>query len=730
MPSILDFLQPPQPEPLINPEFAREEQPFPGEPVESAAPPPAPSRSLTELQAQLRPAPKPEPRGDDLIATANATNTGTEEQKYAVKRFAQGQEMIQARLDSDEAWAEKYGPELQKLAETGDETYINRVLDLADDLKIEALKQSNPEIFSPAKAGLLSLTNTATLGQLSRLTGLAQMSAGKDYDQSVEDAAERIRLLQREYPKASFAGAAAAFLTPGSPAKILFSKIAGLTGKATAAVLGPVAKNPTMLQAILRTGAASGAAGAADGAFRGLVGQDLDSLSLDRSVDQGILGGMVGGGMGALSPVAGAVANKTIVPLAEKVGEFGSRVAEGLSGMSAEALRASKTRGAQIGAAAGTEREIAIGLRNRISEDAAAHIESKAARAALEKVAVEVDITPLLGRMRKAPEISRPDQAAAGTFPKMAEWADFAEAKLAKMGYAPNKAPLSAVRQLVDEFQSGLDELGAYNQSTPKEFLAQLKGYGAQLRKVVLDGASSTAGGAEGKTYVELMKKAATKASFAEKLVKRMGKDEETGARFIQNLFGKNNEVAKLRLQKLDEMYGTNFYERAKDAYFARQIGGPNSPGAKLSMLPMQTTGRSMLGAAAGGAGYLASDMIGEFAPDMGRAGKVLSAAAVAASSPRAARAMLGASDNITGLVRQVFANPSALERMATGRGVSKDVQMIAKEVVGTLKKDGPISAASTLRAVADTPFFLPFVHYYEIQSRKNDRKAVTGRNY
>jgi len=138
-----------------------------------------------------------------------------------------------------------------------------------------------------------------------------------------------------------------------------------------------------------------------------------------------------------------------------------------------------------------------------------------------------------------------------------------------------------------------------------------------------------------------------------------------------------------------------------------------------------------VIGSVFGGAGAVGGVAIGS------RLGK---AAGTAASSPRMHSLAVGTSDKITGFVGKMLDRPDVLSRLSgevfkvpgggAGRmSVPNEVKQIAKELKTTIEKEGPLSAASTTRLIADTPYFLGLVHYFEIAERnmiQNSRaKAV-----
>jgi hypothetical protein len=100
--------------------------------------------------------------------------------------------------------------------------------------------------------------------------------------------------------------------------------------------------------------------------------------------------------------------------------------------------------------------------------------------------------------------------------------------------------------------------------------------------------------------------------------------------------------------------------------------------------------------------------------------------AGAAASSPRLGAALIGASDNATGFIQKMIANPQALQQVASTPN-SFEVRRLAQEISRTLVKDGPISAAGVTRLVADTPFFVGLVHSFDLAEQRQQKKTATG---
>lgn len=706
-----------------------------------------------------------EPRGDDLMANAKTRLDATDEEKHLAVRFQRSQDLIQARLDTDDEYAQKVGPELQKLADAGDQKYIERVLDEGDNLKLEQLKKDYPDLFSSSKSALLGMANGATFGQLSRIYGLTNLADGKDYTQGVEEAAETIRLMHKANPTASYAGEFASYLIPGSPVKALFSRLAGIGAKAAAGgtraaagVLAKLASDPSKLQKVIAAASpvigeigAGVTSGAGDSFVRGTLGTDLEKLSLDRGLENGLYGGVLGGGVAAAVPAVGAVGRRTIGRAATGLGNVVSDSVAKLTGVEADALRNSKPglmsgfgllsskaqreAGEQIAQAAGKEGSIASRIGQRITAEKAAHTEVTMANQLLEKIPGEMDLGSYFGGLRKKPSVVAPDLQKSRTFEQLGEWATYGENLLQGMGQQPGKATLSSARRVVDEMDDVIDRAvrdggGFIDPKRLPTHLQILKDQTAKLRKSIYTEAERV-GGQDGATYAALMKKASQKARLGDYIMKKIGTDpEEGGARLLRNIFGPKNEVALARMRRLDEMYGTNFTAEAQAANYARQLGGTGAPRSTPGLFPVQATGRAALGIIGGG--YIADKASGAsdvLPPELKTAGQVLGGAIALASSPRVGRKIIGASDRMTGFANALFSQPSTLAVMAgipvkgannTPRPrIPEDVRRIAREVWDTFKKDGPMSAASTVRLIADTPYFLPFVHYHEVASRQ-----------
>ncbi len=110
------------------------------------------------------------------------------------------------------------------------------------------------------------------------------------------------------------------------------------------------------------------------------------------------------------------------------------------------------------------------------------------------------------------------------------------------------------------------------------------------------------------------------------------------------------------------------------------------------------------------------------------------------ATSPKVGAYVLGSSGAISGFVRKMFANPRAIDTVA-GRLMAKgadvqalkvirapiEIRRIAQAIQTTLQKEGPKSAASLTRVIADTPYFVGLVHYFDLAEQVQKRTEAPG---
>ena len=653
-------------------------------------------------QAPAAPQPKSEP-GDALMAKANAHNNFSPEESDYVNLFMGSKEIVQKRIEEDKGFATAILPTFEKLK---GEDLAHAIIDEADKIKIDFLQRNAPEKFNGGSAATRAFLNSATFGQLTRIMGgVGQLISDRPYEEIVRDQAEQARLLSKAFPKSDIAGQAAAFLIPGSPAKALFTKFAGLGLKAgqAAGILSKITQNPGLLQKAVSSGVAAATGAAAYEGVKGTAGSDLQEVSFDRGLENSMVGGAGGFVVGGAIPVVGAAVSRAASEVApiiargakavnKSVGEVLSRV----SGTDEAALRAYNRKGPVIRAASNSEASIGADLVDFLQSKRAALPERTMADKLLPQIG-EVDASPMIKALEGAKSGTRPGEGALhGRFD---EWVQRIKAASTD---GNSKMGAEKLRDLVDDLQSVAS--GEFGRES-NYYLTALKQAARAGRQSILDTAGKS--GEVGQTYTKLMEKAAEKRQILGYIKNRLGKGDEAQARnaegFIKNLFGPNKTLTLSRMQALDQEFGTNFVEMAKNTRFAAQLGPNGTP----EILSAHKTGKSLLGLATGGA-------LG------GTPGAAIGAVA---SSPRAAAGVLGASDSITGFVRRMVANPKALERLANG-GVSTplEIRRVAQEISRAMIKDGPISAGSVTRIVADSPYFIGLVHGFEISERRDKK--------
>jgi hypothetical protein len=724
--------------------------------------------SLVELKAQMdaqaTPAPVPSPtptpaplasppaRGDDLMAKVQGRDSVPDEDTRMAKLFQQSQQLVQARMQEDPAYAQKIGGELQGLSGKSPEGYFQRVIDEGDTIKLDYLKKQNPDWFNSGEAARVGFFNEATFGQMSKIIGGAGvLLQGRDYNEVVAEKAEQFRLLQKAFPGSFKTGEAASFLMPGSPAKYLFEKAAGVGTHLVGKVLGKVAENPKFFERLVRSAATSsagaGAGSAAVGGVEGTLGTDLQTISFDRGVEQSLLrgaqGAVVGGALGAGFTAAAEGLSRATPAIRAGAGKVRDAVASGveqLSGTPAEALRAFNRAPEVIKRAAGTEAQIGADLVDFLQTQRLSQLPEVAQANKLLEEMPAVDGRPVIGFLRSVKAGLDPGKEAHVKL--LGEWADRIEAafptqtvqtRFAQDGVgtkaitetttASTAIPATRMREIVDEMQDAVRN--QYGKESP--FLAsQLKQAARIARQSIVDMAGKQ--GEIGADYVQLMQKAADKRGTLKFITKQLGTHPEVqqirSEGFIRRVFGGNKDLVQQRMAELDSQFGTNFMELARNANYAKQINA-NGSGAPANFSNL-STGKALAGVVTGGAvGGAPGALVGQ-----------------AASSPRAGAAIIGASDAITGFVKRMTANPDVLERLA-GRIAPKagtsaqaakqmaqlrvplEIRRLANDVLNTFQKDGPISAGSLTRVIADTPYFFPLVHYYEVAERRMKGKNI-----
>jgi hypothetical protein len=97
------------------------------------------------------------------------------------------------------------------------------------------------------------------------------------------------------------------------------------------------------------------------------------------------------------------------------------------------------------------------------------------------------------------------------------------------------------------------------------------------------------------KSYAEVMKAYSDKMDAIDDAKKVFGKDPKTrefnAESVISNIFNKNKTQQQKALKRLGDIFGEGFYEMAKNASLAKQLGEEG----KATLFPTHTTGRAGL---------------------------------------------------------------------------------------------------------------------------------------
>jgi hypothetical protein len=682
--------------------------------------------SLLQLKAQVEsakpaaptPQPAPTPRGDDLMAKAKGIVDLDDDDIRLTTLFKNSEELVRTRMSQDPAFEKAF---LEKIQPLEGEHLAQAIIDSGDELRIDYLKRTD-QGFTSEKAAASSFLNSATFGQLSRIVGKAgELIEGRPYEEVVQEQAEKMRLMEKAFPKSSLAGEVASYLIPGSPAKALFTRAASFGARGAGKVISKIIAKPGLLQKIGQSAAAGAAGSAAVAATSGTLGSDLDSIDLERGGDEafreGAVGAILGGGVVAGASGLGEaarIAAPAVRSFAKGVEKTTSAVVEQASGTSANALKAFNRDAKGLKKAFGTERQIGDDLTDFLLT----HKRSK-----LPEVKLAEELLPQLPKVDSSATIDYLRSFKPGVNPgldnqvsTLNEWANRIEKSIGRGKVDPTR-----LRDVVDDLQTAVAE--QFGKESP--FLADALKKASRIARTTIVDTAQSIGGDAGKSYVQLMEKAADKRQILQFVQRQMGRDpivmEKNSERFVSQLFGKNKEIVRSRLQQLDQQFGTNFYERSQQASFARQLG----PNGEPSPLPNQFTGASGKGTQLGGAigsavGYLSGGLLGA-----GAGASLGAGAGAVASSPRAGALLIGGSDKISGFLRRMVANPDALKRIGLDRGTPFEVRRMAQEISNTLIKDGPVSAGGVTRLVADTPYFVGLVHHFEVAERKQKQEKL-----
>lgn len=718
-----------------------------GPPIEEPAGPPIPEGMIRGGYVGPVAAAKPPPRqtatpGDAVMAQANALLNPKPEELTIATRISQSHDMVLEKMSQDPQYHDRVATELGNLKGPA---VANRLVDLADEIKIENLKKTEPELFNGPVAALYGFSNSAMFGQLSRLQGYAgQVIQGRPAEEIMAEQGEKLRLIQKAFPKSDITGKVLSFMIPGSPVKAVFGRVTNWTGKGIANLLAEASKNPSLLEK-LAAGVTAGATGAGTvGLISGTLGQDNQEVSFDRGVESSLRDAKQGALWSALLPVAGVAAKKVGAAASGGIANGVANFVEQVSGTPASALRAYNQRGAAIRQASDPKfvSSLAEELTDFLQGKKASLPEVQQANQLLPKIG-EVDASKVIRFLERAKTMLRPDDKQYAA--RFDEWITRLKGMAPEISdpsglvRRPGVEKMSAqtLRQFVDDIQATARD--AYGKDS-NSYLSALKVAGRIGRLAIVDKAASL-GTTEGDTYVALMRQAASKRGILEFLMRRLGRDEGTMATraegFLNNLFGKNKTFIQQRMEALDAKFGTNFSELAENAKVAAQLG----PGGQPQWLPTQKTGATMLGqslgaavggVAGGAAGFLMGHGLaaaGQAAVGAGGAGFALSkvgqAAGAVISSPKTGAFLIGNADRITGFVKALTSDPATLGELAKTNRFGVEVRRMAVELSDTLDKHGPISTGSLTRVLADTPFFFGLVHGFDrIKEEQSERKT------
>jgi hypothetical protein len=754
--------------------------------------------SLAQLnQISAKPAPQREvvaEGGDSLIDKARSFLLPSHEEKRLANLFKESEAIVQQRAEADPVFGEQLGAKIDALTKAGKIDDVPQVIiDAADEEKIKILQQEKPQWFTSKDAALTGFLDEATFGQLSKIIGKAnELIDGRPYEEVVSEKAEQFRLLSKTFPGWTTAGQAASYLVPGSPVKAIFqgaTKLAatGAIKAASKSLVKKMVTSPTAIKAL--SGAAQSAVAGAVGtgavsAIRGGLGSDLQDLDRDvntalmSAATDGIIGTVVGGALGGAIPLAGNAlsygakkAAPTLKSLARSFEKNVGRAAGELTGSSERSLRA-YNRDPKL---------LEMGAKIKPfdkGEEMVAVLESKAFNS--ESLQVANEILPMLGEVDAAPVINQLRSIKKTNNAKLdpvvdylQEWANRLEQKLSRgsatdvltdSGLFTKRVPgklntmISAQemnawkKELARASDSWGMELGG---SEAKKLLTKgVHQASHKARKAIEEVAEAGMKSGDpalaelGDTYIKNMRQAAKEAKLVNSMLEMLGKKPEVRQQkaeaFFDRALGKNRTIQLKRMEQLDAELGTSFVKEATAYQYAKELGGKSGPQAKPSFFNTTPTGRSAYGIGIGAALGAANEVMTR-GNDEAFDAKTGAAAGAILTSPRVAAGVLGASGQISGFVRRMLANPEALNRLASGAVKTKsatverllvpiEVQRVAQAIQKTLTEDGPKSAASLTRNVADTPYFLGLAHFFDIADKamqsKQTRQAMERTKY
>jgi hypothetical protein len=671
-----------------------------------------------EAPAKAVPVTRGPSRGDDLLKGHGAVSM---EDDLAAKEYERAVGILEARVETDPVFANTVIPKMMQLKGDANKQFV---LDSADKIEIEGLRKSDPA-FSAPTAFLSSGINGALFGQLSRIKGTANyvMDAltgeeAPDWQKSVTEAARRVRLLEKAYPGTSVAGEVASYMIPGAPAKVLFTKAAGLTGKA---VLSALAKGGVKSALAKRVAVGAASLGAGAGAVQAVesgLGRDFD-FDID-NVGEAAKDAAVAGGsaaiFGASFPLLGAVASRSKATIDKTI--------EQLSNVKLDTIRASGRFGPQIRAQAGEETSIGKELADIVLQGRNSKLEEVIQAKGLLDSFPKVDASKMVSLLKEVKKASNPRLDSQVRL--LNEWGVRAEKELGDV----TKADPQKLRSFLDDVGA---EVSARFGDVDAQFIHKqlARAYGAGNASIRT---TASGQGEVGQRYLDLMNLASQKRSVLRFIGKSLGSTEETAYNrangFIERVVGKNQSIGMAKLKQLDGLYGTNLAEKAQLAGYARELG--MTKGGVEGLISQHRTGKSLLasgvGSTVGGAvGAMVGSAVGS--PMVGSAvgSGVGFAAGTALGGTRGARLLLGSSDKISGFIQREVERQEVLSGVASGK-FDPRVKEAAGLLLKDLKQHGPRTMSGTMRILADTPIFLGVVSAFEMAERasRNSSKKLT----
>lgn len=213
--------------------------------------------------------------------------------------------------------------------------------------------------------------------------------------------------------------------------------------------------------------------------------------------------------------------------------------------------------------------------------------------------------------------------------------------------------------------RQSMDKQIKWDDETKEVVESALRNARETMRADLLNAAKKTGNADYEAAMIDLSNKLQARDNLLDVLGRNNRTRENRAEAFVKNLYGANKTQIQERVKELDRLLNTDYAERARAADLASEFG-PESGGTP-GLLPQHATGKSMLGLAAGGAGF------GSGNPALMAAGGVLTGL----SSPIVATRTLGGLNKTADILKRA------------GRAVDPDLTR------------GPISQTSELYAGA-----------------------------